>query len=334
MARVIGTSGAWSSVLKLLPSGVPRFRDPGELNRYIAESLACRPHWREQAEAQTRQRLQCLAWDAAKLEHQIAVVLAQTASNTAFRAGQLQAEMDRLSNQTRPLLRIWARLIQRPIMHIRLFLLMRQSFFATFALRRQLRRCRRHQDRPARNFTRVIDQQVIRNERQLTALRQLAQSPNCLGAITELAVIDELRQLPDDYTVLNDVQIGLANYVRIDGDYLKSAQIDHIVVGPSGVFVLEAKNWSQQFAESGSYFNPYKQVRRARYACQLALGRRLGHIKVRNVIVSNAALPPKPSDIYVKILKPGHICGYILWFVPEVPSNEVAAAVEMLRRYA
>ena len=79
-----------------------------------------------------------------------------------------------------------------------------------------------------------------------------------------------LGTLPDSYTVLSDIK------VEVEG---KSSQIDHIVVGPTGVYVIETKNMNgsivgnesdHQLVQhkigrrggeySKSFYNPVKQV--------------------------------------------------------------------------
>lgn len=55
----------------------------------------------------------------------------------------------------------------------------------------------------------------------------------CLGMRGELAVTRELKPLPDDYVLLNDLFLpnGRGN-------------IDHFLLGPNGLFVIETKNYS------------------------------------------------------------------------------------------
>jgi len=50
------------------------------------------------------------------------------------------------------------------------------------------------------------------------------------GAIGECMVADVLGALSDDYWVINDVTTEFGN-------------LDHVVVGPTGVFAIETKNW-------------------------------------------------------------------------------------------
>ncbi len=50
------------------------------------------------------------------------------------------------------------------------------------------------------------------------------------GAVGEMVVAHQLANLPDDYVVINDVATPHGN-------------LDHVVVGPTGVYVIETKNW-------------------------------------------------------------------------------------------
>jgi hypothetical protein len=50
------------------------------------------------------------------------------------------------------------------------------------------------------------------------------------GAFGETVVAHQLSKLPSEYHVLNDIDAGYGN-------------LDHVVVGPTGVFVIDAKNW-------------------------------------------------------------------------------------------
>jgi hypothetical protein len=52
-----------------------------------------------------------------------------------------------------------------------------------------------------------------------------------LGAVGEARVAAELRKLPDGYHVIHDFPIGYANFV------------DHVVMGPTGIFSVETKDW-------------------------------------------------------------------------------------------
>lgn len=78
--------------------------------------------------------------------------------------------------------------------------------------------------------------------RRLTSVRK--------GRLGERAVIDLLRRLPDDYWLINDVTLegGRGN-------------IDHVLVGPCGVVVIETKRLAGHVRCSGDdwYVNGYRR---------------------------------------------------------------------------
>jgi hypothetical protein len=90
------------------------------------------------------------------------------------------------------------------------------------------------------------------------------------GVTGERATLSVLKQLPDSYYVFSDVSIELNG---------KSSQMDHVIVGPTGVFVCETKHlngeisgkendsrWVQTKTGRGGgvyrklFYNPTKQV--------------------------------------------------------------------------
>ena len=159
---------------------------------------------------------------------------------------------------------------------------------------------------------------VSRLSYQLYGIEQLSASPELIGASAELAVIDELKRLPADHVVINDVQLKSRRYIRFDGKPLQSAQIDHLILSPAGVFVVETKCWSKGFAAHGNYHNPFDQVRRASYLCHVVMKDSFGSIKVRSIIacVGHLMANNKEKD-YVKILRINELNGYIAWFKKE-----------------
>ena len=60
------------------------------------------------------------------------------------------------------------------------------------------------------------------------------------GRLGERLVVDLLRGLPDDYWLVNDVTLGLAR-----------GNIDHVLIGPCGVVVIETKRFAGRVHCSG-----------------------------------------------------------------------------------
>ncbi len=81
------------------------------------------------------------------------------------------------------------------------------------------------------------------------------------GARGEQEALRVLQQLSDDYCVINNVQLELDPPLKSDEGVRFCCQIDHVVVGPTGVFCIEAKNWSPQTQQQGILRSPIKQAR-------------------------------------------------------------------------
>lgn len=64
------------------------------------------------------------------------------------------------------------------------------------------------------------------------------------GAAGERAAADDLRQLPPEYLVLNDVHPGFRGVSR-------RWNWDHVIIGPTGLFVVDSKNYSAKRIRDG-----------------------------------------------------------------------------------
>ena len=153
-----------------------------------------------------------------------------------------------------------------------------------------------------------------RIDHEIGRVRSLLHSAEVAGAEAEISVIDQLRTLPPPAVVFNNVRLEATRRIRFDGAGLLSAQIDHVVLTPAGVFVIETKSWSRRFVESGHFHDPFEQVSRANYLCYDLLRKSFGKVRVRSIIASVGSLPDAPPDRYVKVIRPEDLPGYISWF--------------------
>lgn len=106
------------------------------------------------------------------------------------------------------------------------------------------------------------------------------------GARGEEIVAALLATLPSGYHVFHDVAIG------------ESGGIDHVVIGPNGLFVIETKCWSGQVTLEGGnvLFNgtlpsrsPIEQVRSSAYALTVFLSKRMEPVPVCRSIICFAS---------------------------------------------
>ena len=161
----------------------------------------------------------------------------------------------------------------------------------------------------------------------IATMEAMYRSPEYAGAHAELDVIIKLRDLPGNYVVMNNLQLEARRHIMFDDVPLKSAQIDHLVLSPAGIFIIETKRWSENFAKHGSYHNPFDQVQRARYLCADMLKADFGKLPVRSIILTEGALPPAPPNSFVKVLHLDDLSGYITWFKQRELQPEQQAAI-------
>ena len=156
------------------------------------------------------------------------------------------------------------------------------------------------------------------------------------GAFGEERVIRTLMELPDTFIIFNDVRLSFAKAIRWKkyNEYVKSCQIDHVVIGPSGIFLIETKNWNPKTLQT-TRFLPHKQVDRAGYVFFIKfknLFRKLRKkIPIRSIVVTLRGLPIVDYP-HVKQLIPRELISYILWFQNELTNEEIDIATQWLIR--
>jgi hypothetical protein len=154
-----------------------------------------------------------------------------------------------------------------------------------------------------------------------------------IGADGEEYVIRNLSELPDAYHVINDVNLHFRKAIRWreENEYIKNCQIDHLVVGPTGLFLVETKNWkSSDIIKKSDKLT--HQVRRSSLALWYYLKDYYRDPKIRNVIVSINSTPTylKP-DKYIDLVAPSQLCTYIVSRKSELPENDIIKLVGLLK---
>jgi hypothetical protein len=165
------------------------------------------------------------------------------------------------------------------------------------------------------------------------------------GAIGETNVINELKKLPKTYHVVNDFRDDFYPpiYNRAEDDRICSIQVDHLVVGPSGIFIIETKYWSNKSISNDMLFSPVKQVRRAGFALFVLLNdaiksghimRLVNHWGERKIspkqIVASVNSTPHEEFQYVKVLGIEKLNSYITYGKQEFTTEEIQDIVGYL----
>lgn len=165
------------------------------------------------------------------------------------------------------------------------------------------------------------------------------------GALGEQKVVKTLEALSDDYFLINDFDVSFSNaiYYSQEDEYIKSIQIDHILIGPSGIFVIETKNWSEKSLQSINMRSPVEQIRRSSFALFHILNNKVKRkrnlldrhhwgdkkIPIKNLIVFTNT-KPKEEFQYVKIVTCDELINYVNYFKPVFTFGETKRIAEML----
>ncbi len=165
------------------------------------------------------------------------------------------------------------------------------------------------------------------------------------GAVGEEKVVQNLSQLNSDYILINDFNITFnpPMYRKQNDDYIKSIQIDHVLISRAGIFLIETKNWSQESITNEKKFSPTDQLKRSNYAFYRLLkyehrdflGRKKKklfgdlNIPIRNLLVF-IKNKPKSNFEYIKILNVDELLGYIQYFKPIVHKSEITEIANYL----
>ncbi|HWJ28273.1 MAG TPA: NERD domain-containing protein [Flavisolibacter sp.] len=168
------------------------------------------------------------------------------------------------------------------------------------------------------------------------------------GALGEQKVVKELESLSDEYILINDLSLSFRTpvYNRQENEYIKSIQIDHILVTPSGIFLIETKNWSEKSLNNLNLRSPVQQVKRTNFILFKVLMEGISEhklnlnqhhwgnrkIPIRNLIVLTK-VKPKEEFQYVKILTLHELIGYIKYFESIFSFSETEEIAKYLRDY-
>lgn len=162
-------------------------------------------------------------------------------------------------------------------------------------------------------------------------------NPSIYGALGEQKVVRELEKLSDDYTLINDFTYVFHPplYYNQQEQYIKSIQIDHLLISPAGVFLIETKNWSEHSLNNLNLRSPVEQIKRTNFAlfklladeaANSSLGLSRHHWGTRKVPIKNLIVlinqKPKEEFQFVKILTLQELISYVKYFPPVLLASE------------
>lgn len=171
--------------------------------------------------------------------------------------------------------------------------------------------------------------------------------PLISGAIGESLVVNEIEKLPDNYILINDFKLEFDKpiYNKRNNDRIFSIQIDHLLVSPAGIFIIETKNWSKKTINNYDLRSPVEQIQRSSYAMFIFLNNISGEfskvgkhhwgesqVPIKNLIVM---INNKPKNIFkfVKVLKLDEFIHYVSHFDEIYSKNDINEIAKILLNF-
>jgi hypothetical protein len=167
------------------------------------------------------------------------------------------------------------------------------------------------------------------------SLVAVGKSPVAESARGELAVIGALRRLPDNFILLNSLKLKSNEFVRREGRRLLPEQVDHVVIGPTGIFIVESRSWSRGIVQAGGGSDALAQIGRAGHLCRMLLTAARLPAAVCSVIACSAPPSEEPLANTFAVVPPDRLDEFVRAKRPEwfLARREIEVIREFLGRY-
>jgi hypothetical protein len=323
VAIVIGASGAWKDVLAMARKAGIVVNEPSDVGIQLARA-------QKVLYQQGTLARDDLALQEAALEHELAEQRSASAADIARIHARSGQERQRLAAHPgspgpeglRTVTRLWVGLSR----------LGRQA-----QERAQVRARSRGvlpAERALEDFIAGRDTEVARRvegaRRIVKDVEAIAHSAVLANAIAERAVIRTLSTLPDNFVLINDLHLSTNQDIPFEDSYLKTAQLDHLLIGPTGVYAIETRNWSSAVAADGDKADPVLQVARASFLCSRILKDAGCDQIVRSVVACEGAPPTRSGGAHVAVMPTARLLAYVQYGPALMSVQEIALACRTL----
>ena len=218
-------------------------------------------------------------------------------------------------------------------------------FKRTSLIRRKVKNLHSHVDFLNTNTEKIISERCENDLSELNRTKQAISDLRTIiaGAKGEYAVEQELKKLPDNFYVINDYRLNFTRPIinKKNGDKIFSIQIDHLVISPAGIFLLETKNWSNRSIRSLNLRSPIDQIQRSSYALFVFINNNISinshhwgskQISLKSVLVMVGANTNQKFQ-FVKIKELKELNRYLKYFEPIYTDQETKWLAKTLLEY-
>ena len=218
-------------------------------------------------------------------------------------------------------------------------------FKRTSLIQRKVKNLHSHVDFLNTNTEKIISERCENDLSELNRTKQAISDLRTIiaGAKGEYAVEQELKKLPDNFYVINDYRLNFTRPIinKKNGDKIFSIQIDHLVVSPGGIFLLETKNWSNRSIRSLNLRSPIDQIQRSSYALFVFINNNISlnshhwgskQISLKSVLVMVGATTNQKFQ-FVKIKELKALNRYLKYFEPIYTDQETKWLAQTLLDY-
>jgi len=323
VAIVIGASGAWKDVLAMARTAGIVVNEPSDVGIQLAR--AQKVLYQQDTLARDD-----LALQEAALEHDLAEQRSACATDVARIRARSGQDMARLSahlsgSHSGPphvATRLW-------VGFLRLGRQAQERAQVRVRSRAVLPAERALQDFIASRNTEVA-RRVEGARRIVQGVEAIAHSAVLANAVAERAVTRTLGTLPDDFVLINDLHLHYDRDIPFEDSYLKTAQLNHLLIGPTGVYAIETRNWSRSVAADGDEADPVLQVTRASFLCSRILKEAGCDQIVRSVVACDGAPPTRSGGAHVAVMPTARLLAYVQYGPPLMSVQEIALACRTL----
>ncbi|KAF2508643.1 NERD domain-containing protein [Flavobacterium zhairuonense] len=226
-----------------------------------------------------------------------------------------------------------------------------EIFLFNYEVKKQLLRKNKRFEYIATNFQNVVNESSFYDLQAFEKKKEIIEtlSNTIYGAVGEQKVESMLKKLTDDYILINDFccTFNPSIYNKNNHDHIHSIQIDHLLISPAGIFLIETKNWSEDSISNLDLRSPVEQVLRTNYALFRLFNNqisKLNHdfsrqywgnrkVPIKNIIVFTNKKPIEEFQ-FVKILTVDELLPYIKYFDASFLIEETEIIADFLLKFS